>query len=103
MEFLGYELVRVGYIGDNSIEYGETKWQKENRGWMDKMEIDSVGKYFVMVKKDDFIYLYNDKWDSVLDIKNDWNWIVKIAKKGNLKQISTNLKIAFKECSMLVF
>lgn len=77
MEFLGYELVEVDYFGWED----ETQWQKENDAWMDKMGINSVGHYFVIVEA--------DKWEKVgyfdpLKSKKANSWIMEAIEKMNL-------------------
>jgi hypothetical protein len=69
--FDGWELITVGYFGKRG--YGdiddETDWQVQNREWMDKVDLQNVGRYFVKIKEDKFIEYRDLKYHS------DWNWL----------------------------
>jgi len=70
-EFMGFEKVRVGYFDDSS----ETKWQRDNRAWLDKNEIESVGNYIVNIKKNKCI-----EWNEVAYHKS-FDWLMPVVDK----------------------
>lgn len=70
-EFMGFNKVRVGYFGDSS----ETKWQRDNKKWLEKNEIESVGTYIVNIKKNKCI-----EWGDVSYHKS-FDWLIPVVDK----------------------
>jgi Fe2+ or Zn2+ uptake regulation protein len=103
MLFLGYDFVKVGYYGTKDGIEKETKFQITEQEWIDKVGIDSVGEYFIIKNNDEFHHMYNDNWSKIIDFKNDWNWLIKVAVKAGFKQISTNINKAYTQCWEAVF
>lgn len=89
MKFLGYEFITIGYYGGDT----ETKWQKNNEKWIDKVGIDSVGDYFVNMQKDDFIDLYNDNWEECINF--EWNFLMKIIHEIETKGYRVTISTTF--------
>ena len=90
LSFLGYKLFRVGYVGQEiGFSDDETEFQRENRDWLDRLEIDEVGDYAfkpgVLHKKS-----IDEKWNDVLKFSQDWNWLLAIASKVGLCMLLTN-------------
>ncbi len=54
-EFLGFEKVRIGYFDDSS----ETKFQKENEDYLEKIELEEVGT-FMLNRATDKFYLWSE-------------------------------------------
>lgn len=72
-EFDGWSLGTVGYYGQRDGEIDdETDWQVENRAWLDQMEIESVGRYWVKIAENKY-YEYHD-----LRYHKDWNLIMPV-------------------------
>ncbi len=69
--FMGFEKVRIGYLGTKS----ETKWQLKHEKWLEKNDIDNVGTYIVNVKKNKCI-----GWDSVAYHKS-WDWLMPVVEE----------------------
>jgi hypothetical protein len=69
-EFMGFKKVTVGYFGDD-----ETEWQTDNREWMDKVDLNSVGDYAVDVQNDSW-----RAWESVKYHKS-WNQLMPVVAK----------------------
>lgn len=70
-KFMGFELIEVGYFGGDS----ETEWQKNNHDWMDENGIDSIGEYFVNVKKNKWHESYQTRYHK------SWSWLMPVVKK----------------------
>jgi len=98
MKLLGYQFVTVGIF--DTID--ETIFQFENEKWMDRVGMDKVGDYFVKIDSYEFIRLDNTHFNQFIDFENDWNWLMKIALKLNISEISTDIKIAFKQCRDII-
>lgn len=66
--FMEFEFVTIEYFG---TKY-ESKWQVENEKWMNKVELDSVGHYWVNIKEDKFIpeheLDYHSSWESIMPV-----------------------------------
>lgn len=92
MAILGFNLVEVGYVGSDD----ETDWQKENEDWMEKMEICSVGEYFVNQKTDESVELFSGDYSMHVDFLTDWNWIMRLAVVRNIKEVPTEIHEAAK-------
>lgn len=71
-EFMGYERVRIGYFDDDDPEEGETEWQVKNRAWMDEVEINSVGEYYVNVPAKEWVE------EEDLNYHQDWNKLMEV-------------------------
>lgn len=70
-EFMGWDVIRVGYYGQAwGEEDDETEWQNENREWLDKMGIESIGRYMVKVKENDWFLFDDAKYHS------SWDWLI---------------------------
>jgi len=74
-EFMGYEVVTVGYSGTNS----ETQWQRDNEQFMEDIGIRSVGKYAIHKLDnswEEFENLnYNLSWDCLIPVCAKWDSI----------------------------
>lgn len=99
MLFIGYSFVKVGYYGSED----ETEFQTTEQEWMNNVGIDSVGEYFILKESDEFYHMYNSNWSTLIDFENNWNWLMKVAVKAGLKQISTDIKEAYNQCRNVVF
>lgn len=62
---LGFRFVTIGHEGTPS----ETPFQRQHKDWLDKVELDEVGNYFVNVEKD--IWYHSDE----VDFEGDYNWL----------------------------
>ena len=71
-EFMGFTKVTIDYV---DTEY-ETQWQKDNQDWIEKMEIDSVGDYYVNVPENKFF----DTEDG-LKYDTSWDWLIPVVEK----------------------
>lgn len=75
-KFMGFELIRVGYVGQNDGDVDdETDWQRENDRWLDEVGISSVGRYIVNVPE--------KKWFLWEDVRYDesWEWLMPVGEK----------------------
>lgn len=75
-KFDGWEIVTVGYYGQHhGEEDDETEWQSYHRGWLDKMRIESVGRYIVKVQENDW-FEYED-----MRYHKSWNLLMPVVEK----------------------
>ena len=63
VEVMGRESVSVDYSGTE----WESKWQVENKAWMDKVDLVSVGEYYVNVPQD--FYIVQADWSPSTNIE----------------------------------
>jgi len=84
-EFMGWQLVTVGYFGGEE----ETQWQRDNSDWMDEVNMDDVGDYFVNVPENKWLY-------ADVSYHTSWDWLMPVVEK-----IET-LGYQFKQCSKRV-
>lgn len=71
-KFMGYDRVTVGYLGCED----ETQWQLDNQKWMEKVELESVGDYYVNIPNDEY---YNIEYDELR--YDEWNNLMKVIEK----------------------
>jgi len=72
-EYMGYEIVEVGYYGTDS----ETKWQRENGDFMVDACITNVGMYAVNISENDWHEYYELKYTT------SWDWLLDVWKKAS--------------------
>lgn len=87
--FMGFEKVRVGYIGckDGDPEYDETAWQVANEEWLEKMGIENIGYYVVNVNGNEWY-----EWRDV-EYHNSWDWLHPVWDK-----LRTELFVCMPDC-----
>lgn len=79
--FEGWQLVSIGYCGRrDGRDDDETEWQIANKGWLEKMGINSVGKYFVNIKEDKFIEQFNEHEEDNLNYYTNWNHMMRVVQ-----------------------
>ena len=76
-EALGFTLIEVDYIGSDE----ETEWQKANNNWLDKMEIQSIGSYWVNVKADKFYAAERDSDGNLFHPSTNWEQCGKLIEE----------------------
>src|SRR5690606_34569334 len=68
---LGFQFVTIGHEDTPS----ETRFQREHKDWLDKVELDEVGNFFVNMEKD--IWYREDE----VDFERDYNWLSRAAER----------------------
>lgn len=74
-KIMGWEELEVGYFGSE----WETPRQVELRGWMEKVDINAVGSYWIDVERD---WWSNANWQPTLDIAQAWQVVERMRELG---------------------
>ena len=78
---MGWEYLKVGYIGVTEGDDAETPRQRELDHWMDAVSLDQIGEYYIDVE--------NNTW---VCLKENWQW----SGGGAVFAPSTNMSDAWK-------
>ena len=100
-EVMGYEVLDVGYFGVKEGLDSETPRQRELKDWMCKVDIESIGTYYICAEKD--FWVSADLWKPSEDIglafsllrvleKEGWRWAIQAEDPGYGYSIDLRLK-----------
>lgn len=89
-EFMGLTIISIGYYGRDD----ESDFQRNNREWIDKVGIESVGDYAISMG--------TDYWFPIdeMPYHSSWDWLMPVVAKIEADLI-TNIGIFGDECKIV--